>query len=68
VVGQQIDACPHNHPNNAYWCTAERPDHVDISCSAFAALTRGRNVGEIGSINVHVRSVDCSAGLGERAL
>jgi hypothetical protein len=64
VVVQLIDACPHNHPNNAYWCTRARPDHIDISCSAFRALTEGRSVGQIGSINVYARRVDCSVGLG----
>lgn len=64
VVVELIDACPHNHPNNTYWCTAERPNHVDISCSAFAELTQGRAIGEIGSINVYAREVDCSVGLG----
>jgi hypothetical protein len=64
VVVQLIDACPHNHPNNAYWCTQARPDHIDISCSAFRALTQGRDIGQIGSINVHARRVDCSVGLG----
>ena len=34
VVVQLIDACPHNHPNNAYWCTERRKDHIDVSCSA----------------------------------
>lgn len=68
VVVQLIDACPHNHPNNAYWCTEEQPEHVDLSCSAFASLTRGRAIGDIGSINVHVRRIDCAVGLGERTL
>ncbi len=68
VVVQLIDACPHNHPNNPYWCTRARPDHVDVSCSAFRALTDGRNIGQIGSINVYVRKVDCSVGLGPRKL
>jgi hypothetical protein len=64
VVVQLIDACPHNHPNNPYWCTSARPDHIDVSCSAFRALTQGRDIGQIGSINVHARIVDCSVGLG----
>lgn len=68
VVVQLIDACPHNHPNNSYWCTEARPDHIDVSCSAFSALTRGRAIGQIGSINVHVRRVDCSVGLGPKRL
>jgi hypothetical protein len=67
VVVQLIDACPHNHPNNAYWCTRARPDHIDISCSAFRALTEGRSVGQIGSINVYARRVDCSVGLGVKS-
>jgi hypothetical protein len=67
VVVQLIDACPHNHPNNAYWCTAARKNHVDVSCSAFRELTTGRDIGKIGSINVHVRPIDCAVGLGPRA-
>jgi hypothetical protein len=67
VVVQLIDACPHNHPNNAYWCTRARKDHIDISCSAFRELTEGRDIGKIGSINVHVRPVDCSVGLGPKS-
>jgi len=64
VVVQLIDACPHNHPNNQYWCTRARPEHIDVSCSAFRELTQGRQIGQIGSINVRVRRVDCSVGLG----
>jgi hypothetical protein len=64
VVVQLIDACPHNHPNNTYWCTAARPDHIDLSCTAFSSLVQGSPVGDIGSINVYVRSVSCSVGLG----
>jgi hypothetical protein len=64
VVVQIIDACPHNHPSNVYWCTAARPNHIDLSCSAFAALTEGRPIVDIGSINAYVRPVDCSMGLG----
>jgi hypothetical protein len=64
VVVQLIDACPHNHPNNQYWCTQARPEHIDVSCSAFRELTQGRQIGQIGSINVRVRKVDCSVGLG----
>jgi hypothetical protein len=67
VVVQLIDACPHNHPNNPYWCTEARRDHIDISCSAFRELTEGRDIGKIGSINVHARAVDCSVGLGPRS-
>lgn len=67
VVVQLIDACPHNHPNNPYWCTTDRPNHIDISCSAFDELVQGeRPIGEIGFINVHVRQVDCSVGLGPK--
>lgn len=68
VVVQLIDACPHNHPNNPYWCTDARPHHIDVSCTAFRALTAGRPIGQIGSINVHVRPVDCSVGLGVKQL
>jgi hypothetical protein len=67
VVVQLIDACPHNHPNNAYWCTPARKDHIDVSCSAFRELTDGRDIGKIGSINVHARRVDCSVGLGPKS-
>ena len=66
VVVQLIDACPHNHPNNAYWCTEARKNHIDISCSAFREITGGRDIGKIGSINVHARPVDCSVGLGPK--
>jgi hypothetical protein len=66
VVVQLIDACPHNHPNNAYWCTRARKNHIDVSCSAFRELTHGRDIGKIGSINVHARRVDCSVGLGPK--
>ena len=73
VVIQVIDACPHNHPNNGYWCTSQRPNHIDISCSALRALTidennGGRVVGDIGSINAQVRPVDCNVGLGIKQL
>jgi hypothetical protein len=64
VVIQIIDACPHNHPNNVYWCTAARPNHIDLSCSAFAGITQGRPIAQIGSINAYVRPVSCSVGLG----
>jgi hypothetical protein len=67
VVVQLIDACPHNHPNNPYWCTEARKDHIDISCSAFRELTDGRDIGKIGSINVYARPVDCAVGLGPKA-
>ena len=66
VVVQLIDACPHNHPNNAYWCTERRANHIDVSCSAFRELTTGRDIGKIGSINVYARPVDCSVGLGPK--
>jgi hypothetical protein len=65
-VVQLIDACPHNHPNNPYWCTDARRNHIDISCSAFREITDGRDIGKIGSINVYARPVDCSVGLGPR--
>jgi len=67
VVVQLIDACPHNHPNNQYWCTQARPEHIDISCSAFRSITVGRDIAQIGSINVRVRKVDCSVGLGVKS-
>ncbi|HTV17954.1 MAG TPA: hypothetical protein VMG12_04765 [Polyangiaceae bacterium] len=67
VVVQLIDACPHNHPNNPYWCTEARKNHIDISCSAFREITDGRDIGKIGSVNVHARPVDCSVGLGPRS-
>lgn len=67
VVVQLLDACPHNHPNNPYWCTRARPEHIDVSCTAFRALTHGREVAQIGSINVLVRRVDCSVGLGVKS-
>jgi len=64
VIVQLIDACPHNHPNNTYWCTTERKNHVDISCSAFNEIVQGRPVGDIGFVNVYARPVPCSNGLG----
>jgi hypothetical protein len=67
VVVQLIDACPHNHPSNTYWCTTARPQHIDLSCTAFNALvnaTTTRPLSTIGSINVYTRMVDCSVGLG----
>jgi hypothetical protein len=66
VVVQLIDACPHNHPNNTYWCTAARPNHIDVSCSAFNAIATGRPIGEIGSVNVYARPVNCNVGLGPK--
>ena len=69
VVVEVIDACPHNHQYNTYWCTDQRPDHIDISCSAFRELTEDRQtVNNIGSINVWVRPVDCSTGHGVHPL
>jgi hypothetical protein len=68
VVIQVIDACPHNHPMNTWWCTESRPNHIDVSCSAFDSIAQGRPIGDIGSLNVYVRPVDCSVGLGPRAL
>ena len=67
AVIQIIDACPHNHPNNTYWCTTARPQHIDLSCTAFSNITvssTARPLSTIGSVNVHVRQVDCSVGLG----
>jgi hypothetical protein len=66
VVVQIIDACPHNHPMNTYWCTTARPDHIDISCSAFASITQGMQPGTVGYVNAYVRPVDCSVGLGPK--
>lgn|GEM_PF-1989899 len=66
VVVQLIDACPHNHPNNSYWCTTARPNHIDLSCTAFNAIAQGRPIGEIGSINVYARAVSCNVGLGAK--
>jgi hypothetical protein len=68
VVVQIIDACPHNHVNNTYWCTSARPNHIDISCSAFQQITQGAAVGTIGYVNAYVRPVDCSVGLGPKTL
>jgi hypothetical protein len=68
VVVQIIDACPHNHVNNTYWCTSARPNHIDLSCSAFQQITQGATVGTIGFVNTYVRPVDCSAGLGPKTL
>jgi hypothetical protein len=64
VVVQLIDACPHNHPNNPYWCTARHKNHIDISCSAFSSIVQGRDIAQIGHVNVYVRPVDCGVGLG----
>jgi len=66
VVVQIIDACPHNHVNNTYWCTSARPNHIDLSCSAFQQITQGAAVGTIGYVNAYVRPVPCSVGLGPK--
>jgi hypothetical protein len=68
VVVAVVDACPHSHPNNTYWCTEQRPHHVDISCSAFAAITQDRPISQTGNVNAMVRVVDCSVGLGPKSL
>jgi hypothetical protein len=69
AVIQVIDACPHNHPSNTWWCTTNRPNHVDISCSAMEAIAASPgSVGSWGWLNVQVRPVDCSVGLGPHAL
>jgi len=69
VVIHVIDACPHNHQFNTYSCTDQRPNHIDLSCSAFASIVDDRQtVGNIGSLNVWVRPVSCSVGLGLKTL
>lgn len=68
MVVTVVDACPHNPPNNTYWCTEQRPNRIDISCSAFRAITQEREIANIGNINVLVRVVDCSVGLGVHPL
>lgn len=69
VVVQLIDVCPHNHSNNTYWCTDQRPNHIDVSCTAFSAITNGRqDIDNIGSLNAWVRPVDCSVGLGVKQI
>jgi hypothetical protein len=69
VVVQVIDVCPHNHSNNPYWCTDQRANHIDISCSAFTEITNARqDIDNIGSLNVWVRQVDCSVGLGVKQI
>lgn len=69
VVVQLLDACPHNHPGNNYWCTTSRKDHVDISCTSFAAITQNNKpIKDIGNINVKVRLVNCNIGLGVKSL
>jgi hypothetical protein len=65
TVVQIIDACPHNHPNNPWWCTTNRQNHIDISCSAMKAIAGNpNNVGAWGWLNVQVRPVPCSVGVG----
>jgi hypothetical protein len=67
VVIQVIDACPHNHPSNTWWCTDQRKNHIDISCSAMEAIIgTGEMAGSLGWVNVQVRPVDCSVGLGAK--
>lgn len=66
AVIQIIDACPHNHPSNTWWCSREQ-NHIDISCSAMEAIAGNPdNVGLWGWLNVEVRPVDCSVGLGPK--
>jgi hypothetical protein len=65
VVIQVVDACPHNHPTNVWWCKNQRSDHIDLSCSAMRGIAGNpNNVGAWGWLNVQVRPVDCSVGLG----
>jgi hypothetical protein len=65
VVIQVIDACPHNHPSNTWWCTSKDPNHIDLSCSALEAIAAQPSmIGNIGWLDVQVRPVDCSVGLG----
>ena len=67
AVIEIIDACPHNHPNNPWWCTTQRQNHIDISCSAMKAIAGNpNNVGSWGWLNVQVRPVDCAVGLGAK--
>ena len=37
VVVQLIDACPHNHPNNPYWCTRAATLTTSTSAAALSA-------------------------------
>jgi hypothetical protein len=68
VVIQIIDACPHNHPSNSWWCTSSEPNHIDVSCSALVAITgSGYNAGNLGWLGVRVAPVACSVGLGIHA-
>jgi hypothetical protein len=65
VVIEVIDACPHNHPSNTWWCTANAPNHIDLSCSALEAISATPSkVGSVGWLDVQVRPVDCSVGVG----
>jgi Lytic transglycolase len=65
VVIQVIDACPHNHPTNVWWCKNQRSNHIDLSCSAMRGIAGNpNNVGAWGWLNVQVRPVNCSVGLG----
>ncbi len=68
VVIKVIDACPHNHSNNTFWCTTQQKNHIDISCDAFRVLTNSSTqVGDIGSINVWVRPLSsCPTTLGDK--
>jgi hypothetical protein len=68
AVIQVVDACPHNHPSNTWWCTNQRRNHIDISCSAMKAIAgQPDRVGSWGWLNVQVRPVDCSVGVGVKA-
>jgi hypothetical protein len=65
VVIEVIDACPHNHPSNTWWCTNQRKNHIDLSCSAMEGIIgTSQMAGSLGWVNVQVRPVDCSVGLG----
>lgn len=65
VVIQVIDACPHNHPSNTWWCTTNDPNHIDLSCSALQAISATPStIGSVGWLDVQVRPVSCSVGLG----
>jgi hypothetical protein len=69
VVIQVIDACPHNHPSNTWWCTSKSPQHIDLSCSALEAIaSTPSSVGSWGWLDVQVRPISCSVGLGPVAL
>ena len=64
-----IGGRPEEDSNNIYWCTDQRANHIDVSCSAFTELTNGsQDIDNIGSLNVWVRQVDCSVGLGVQPL